>query len=75
MQDDTRSEEMSQEDIRVEMRRRFDAANDEAEKGHKISRDFHAAKSAREDQRRTRTDAPTAPQDADNRDDIGGNDG
>ncbi len=75
MQDDTRAEEMSQEDIRVEMRRRFDAVNDEAEKRHKTSRDANAITNAREDQRWVRpADAQAATQDANDPGDMGGND-
>ena len=76
MQDDTRSEEMSQEDIRVEMRRRFDANNDAAEERHKTSRDGNAITNAREDRRWTRpiSEAETAPQDADAPGGMSGND-
>lgn len=77
MQDDTRAEEMSQEDIRVEMRRRFDAVNDEAEKRHKTSRDANAITNAREDQRWVRpadAQAESVPQDADGPGEMGGND-
>jgi hypothetical protein len=75
MQDDTRSEEMSQEDIRTEMRKRFDAVNQASEEGHKKSRDANALIHAREDQRWVRpADAQAAPQDAGDPGDTGGND-
>ncbi len=75
MQDDIRSEEMSQEDIRREMRERFDATNNAAEERHKSSREANTITNAREDQRWIRADshATTAPQDANDRGDIGGN--
>ena len=76
MQDYTRKEEMSQEDIRAEMRRRFDSTNEEAEMRHKTSRDANAITNAREDQRWTRPEdsAGAAPQDAADTGDRGGND-
>lgn len=75
MQDDTRSEEMSQEDIRAEMRKRFDAVNQASEESHKKSRDANAIIHAREDQRWARpADTQAASQDADDPGDTSGKD-